>query len=128
MNAFARIASLLALPLVFFTAGCTSQSEGQRCDPLVAGDCQTGLICRPVEGQGCNYAVCCPAGPSAFAACNSGLNNTCGTTGTNDGSTDGAGETAVPDAQTDSATDASEASPEPATEAGEETSSDGAAE
>jgi hypothetical protein len=123
MNAFARIASLLALPLVFLAAGCTSQSEGQRCD--TNSDCQSPLICRPVEGQGCNYAVCCPNGPSAFAACNSGLNNTCAIS-TSDASIEAAAEASLPEAQTESGTDVSEAAPTP--EAGDETSPDGAAE
>src|SRR5260370_39524326 len=74
MTALARLVSIAALPLGVFAAGCQSQSEGQRCDPLVAGDCQSPLICKPPQGSSIDYGVCCPSpGPSSFASCNPGI-------------------------------------------------------
>ena len=116
MNALARLVSIAALPLGVFAAGCQSQSEGQRCDPLVAGDCQSPLVCKPPQGSSIDYGVCCPSsGPSSYASCNPGL--------------------AMPEAGPDAAQEAGqEAAPEAAAEAapqaesGDETSTDGAAE
>jgi hypothetical protein len=73
MNALARLAVIGFLPLVSLSAGCTSQSEGQRCD--LPSDCQSNLICTNLNGTLKSYMVCCPPPPaqSSVPSCNPGL-------------------------------------------------------
>jgi hypothetical protein len=69
MNLLARLAATIAFSLTLFAIGCSSQTEGQRCD--VPSDCQDGLECRSVVNQ--TSMVCCPTnGASTVASCNPG--------------------------------------------------------
>jgi hypothetical protein len=71
MNALARLAVIGFLPLVSLAAGCTSQSEGQRCD--LPSDCQSEFVCQQINPL--PYKVCCPPPPaqSSVPSCNPGL-------------------------------------------------------
>src|SRR6185295_6384299 len=71
MNALARLAVIGFLPLVSLSAGCTNQSEGQRCD--LPSDCQSEFVC--VHVSALTYMVCCPPPPaqSSVPSCNPGL-------------------------------------------------------
>src|SRR5579859_3553025 len=113
----ARAASIPALWLVFALGGCSGQTEGQRCDPLVAGDCQDPLVCTTFPGSGITYGVCCPNGTSSsYPACNPGISTP--DAGADTGT--GPSEDAAADVSVDAAPDvAAEASTEP----GDETSS-----
>jgi len=73
MKALARLAVIGFLPLVSLSAGCNSQSEGQRCD--LPSDCQSDLVCTNLNGSLTMYHVCCPPPPaqSSVPSCNPGL-------------------------------------------------------
>jgi hypothetical protein len=107
--------TLAAGAVALITAvGCSDQGEGDFCDitaGVTGGDCQDGLECVSVPGQGVNTDRCCPGDRSlaTTAACSEN-------TTAIDASTEG------PDASGGTSPDAA-----PATEAGSEASTDAAA-
>ena len=93
MNFFVRLVALSLLPFAVLVAGCSGQTEGERC--TTTSDCQNNLICFPVG----SYGICC-AVPSTLAVCNAGINNDAGVT-------PDAGEEAAAEASTGTTEDAS---------------------
>ena len=67
MNVFARLVALGSLAVLLLAAGCTSQSEGQRC--TTSADCQSDLFCFTLS---VTSGVCCSA-VSSLAVCNPGV-------------------------------------------------------
>jgi hypothetical protein len=93
--------------------GCSNQGEGDFCDitaGVTGGDCQDGLECVSVPGQGVNTDRCCP-GDRALATTATCSENTTAIDASTEGS-DASGST-MPEAA-------------PATEAGREASTDAA--
>jgi hypothetical protein len=72
MKALARLVVIGSFPLVSLSAGCSSQSEGQRCD--LQSDCQSDLVCTNLNGT-LTMHICCPPPPaqSSVPSCNPGL-------------------------------------------------------
>jgi hypothetical protein len=96
MNFFVRLVAQGSLPFAVLVAGCSGQTEGERC--TTTSDCQTNLICFQV---GATYGICCST-PSSLAVCNPGINNDAGVTPGTD-----AGEEAAADTSTGTTEDGS---------------------
>jgi hypothetical protein len=110
-------------------AGCSNQSEGQRCSVENGNDdCQDGLICKSKDLlNGAQDSLCCPADSKAAVApaCRPPSQTTtppaptgdastsdASTDSSTDASVDGSTSDATSDSSTDSSTDASSDAPE----------------
>jgi hypothetical protein len=110
---FTLAAGAVALITAATAAGCSNQGEGDFCDiaaGITGGDCQDGLQCVSLPGQGVNTDRCCPIPPGVATTVACMMNPTAIDASTE--GPDGAGNT-TPDAA-------------PATEAGSEASTDAA--
>jgi hypothetical protein len=109
MNALARFAACASVLFALLAPGCSSQSEGQRCDQ--PSDCETGLSCNMDR-------ICCPvSGLSSVAACNPGfvmvvIDAGSDTSDASPDTSDGASADTGPDAQEDAAAEADAATAE----------------